>query len=223
LIGQNAHDAGHHCMVCLADSADLLCRYDNDKSLYTRGRDVMTNVFIFTVNDEPARQRFSSTIEKGYDLGKILSSIDDETHRDKLQQLHTDRTCYLWGETKKSGGARSDWERMSEGDLILGYRENAIMSVSHVLSKMDDPELADQIWGEYDGTSFRFIFFMTRPYLCNIRIVPQMFKYLDPRYEGLTKLGPEKLQNILAHYVSLDEFVRLVFGKDFPSSLRHSL
>jgi hypothetical protein len=183
----------------------------------------MANVFIFTVNDTPARQRFRITVEYGYDIGQILPFIDDEPCRVTLQQFYTDNTCYLWGETEKSGGAQSAWERMSEGDLILGYRENAIISVSHVLSKMDAPTLADQTWGEYDGTSFRFIFFMTRPYLCNIRIVPQMFKYLDPTYDGLTKLGSEKLKNILAHYISLDDFVRLVFGQDFPSSFRHSL
>ncbi|MBN2517025.1 MAG: hypothetical protein JXC33_13455 [Deltaproteobacteria bacterium] len=183
----------------------------------------MANVFIFTANNEPAQQRFRITVEKGYDLEQILPFIEDGTHRNTLRQVYTDSTCYLWGEAENSGEARSEWERMSEGDLIFGYRENAIMSVSHVLSKMDDPELADRIWGEYGGNPFRLIIFMTRPNLCNITIVPQMFKYLDPTYEGLTKLGSDKLETILAHYVSLDDFTRLVFGQDFPSSFRHSL
>jgi len=50
-----------------------------------------------------------------------------------------------------------------------------------------------------------------------------MLKYLDPLYDGLTQLGPEKLKNILTHYVSLDDFARLVFGQGFPASFRHSL
>lgn len=183
----------------------------------------MANVFIFTVNDTPARHRFRITVEEGYDLGQILPAIDYETCRVTLQQAYTDNTCYLWGEAEKSGGTRSEWETMSEGDLILGYQENTIISVSHVLCKMDDPALANLIWSEHDGNSFRLIFFMTRPYLCNIRIAPQMFKYLDPTYNGFTRLGSEKLKNILAHYVSLDEFARLVFGQDFPASFRHSL
>lgn len=183
----------------------------------------MENVFIFTVNDESARQRFRITVEKGFDLAEILTFIDDEPHRVALQQAYTDSMCYLWGETEESGEARSEWERMSEGDLILGYQENSIISVSRVLDKMDDPAMANQIWGEPDGNSFNLIFFMTRPYLCNIRIVPQMFKYLDPSYDGLTRLGPEKIKNILAHYISLDDFARLLFGQDFPASFRHSL
>jgi len=183
----------------------------------------MTNVFIFTVNDKPAQQRFRITFEKGYDLGEILPIIDDETHRATLQNFYTDNTCYLWGEAEKNGGARSEWEKISEGDLILGYQENAIISVSNVLSTMDDPALADQIWGEHDGISFRLIIFTTKPYFCNITIVPQMFKYLDPTYEGLTELGSEKRENIVAHYVSLDDFARLVFGQAFPASFRHSL
>jgi hypothetical protein len=183
----------------------------------------MANVFIFTVNDSHAQQRFRITVEKGFDLEQILPSINEESYRNTLQQLYTDGMCYLWGEAEKSGGTRSEWERMSEGDLILGYQEDAIISVSHVLYKLDDPVLANQIWGEHDGNPFRLIFFMTKPYLCNITIVTQMLKYLDPPYDGLTQLGPEKLRNILAHYVSLDEFARLVFGKDFPASFRHSL
>ena len=187
-----------------------------------RGRDAMANVFIFTVNNEAAQRRFNVAFKKGYDTGEILPFIHDESHRDVVQQLYSDRTCYLWGEADKKDGARSEWERMKEGDLVLGYKENAIISISHVLYTIDDSSLADQIWGQEEGNSFRCIFFMTEPYLCNISIVPQMHKYLDPPYKGLTQLGAEKLHNILAHYISLDDFARLLFGQDFPASLRHS-
>ncbi|MBN2687569.1 MAG: hypothetical protein JXR85_05275 [Deltaproteobacteria bacterium] len=183
----------------------------------------MANVFIFTVNDEPAGRRFSMTIQNGYDMGQLLSHIQDESHRDALEQMYAGGKCYLWGEAEESGKTRSEWEIMCEGDLALGYSENAIISVSRVMYKMDDPALADHLWGKDDGTSFRLIFFMTMPHLCNVEIVPRMLTYLDPPYDNLSRVGPDKLRNILTHYISLEDFARLLFGEDFPTSLRHSL
>ena len=193
-----------------------------DYGISNRGMNIMANVFILTVNDTNSRQRFCATVEQGYELEQILPHIKEESQRHKLQQFYTDTTCYLWGEAEKSGGTRSEWEKMSDGDLVLGYHENAIIAVSQVLYKRDDPELADHIWGKHNGNSLRLIFFMTRPHLCNVTIVPRMLNYLDQSYDGFTHLGPDKIENILAHYISLDDFARLLFGKDFPTSLRHS-
>jgi len=64
---------------------------------------------------------------------------------------------------------------------------------------------------------------MTVRYLCNVAIVPRMRAFLDPRYDGLSHFGPEKLKNILTHNISFEDFTRLLFGKNFPANLRHSL
>jgi len=182
----------------------------------------MADIFIFTVGDTSARERFRLSMEAGHDLADLFPFIDDEVQRDKLQQLYPDNRCYLWGETEKNEG-ESEWERLSEGDLVLGYREGTIISVSYVLSKMNDPLLAQGLWSDCGGNTCGLLFFTTRPHICTTALVPQMFPYLDAEYYGFTRLGAEKLKNILAHYGSVDSFARLVFGQDFPFSLRHSL
>jgi hypothetical protein len=218
-MGRTALDAERLFMVSSAEQVER----DNKYRLYGQGKDVMANVFIFTVNDEPTGRRFSTTVQNGYDMELLLPFIQDESHRDALQQLYAGGKCFIWGEAEESRKTRSEWEIMSGGDLALGYRENTIISVSRVLFKIDDPELADHLWGNDKGTSSRLIFFMTMPHLCDVEIVPRMLSYLDPPYGGLSRVGPDKLRNILTHYISLEDFARLLFGEDFPTSLRHSL
>jgi hypothetical protein len=187
-------------------------------------RDTMNNIFVYSVNDEPAMRRFTASVRNGYDMEHLLPLIEDSSHRDALQQLYRGEKCYLWGEAEDHGGTtRSEWECMTERDLVLGYREQTIISVSRVVYKMSDPSLADHLWGNDEGSACSLIFFMTTPHLCNVTIVPRMFAYLDPPYDGLSHLGPDKLENIRTHYVSSEDFARLLFGQDFPASLRHSL
>ena len=182
----------------------------------------MENVFIFTMSDTATAETFRTSIENGHDLEEVLHLVEDEIQKEKLRHFYPDGKCYIWGEQEKNGANRSKWKTITEGDLLLGYREGLIVSTSSVLAKMDNHSLAIRVWGEHEGGPFRLMLFMTKPHLCEIKIVPQMFKYLDPEYTGFTKLNPEKLKNIILHYGSLDEFTRFALGQDFPFSLRHS-
>lgn len=183
----------------------------------------MENVFIFSVIDAATTENFKTSIENGYDLEEVLHFVEDEIQKEKFREFYPDRKCYLWGEQEKNGANRSKWKTITEGDLLLGYREGLIVSTSYVLAKMDNPSLAIKVWGKYEEEPFRLMLFMTKPYLCKIKIVPQMFKYLDPEYTGFTQLNQENLKSIILHYGSLDEFTKFALGQDFPFSLRHSL
>jgi hypothetical protein len=182
----------------------------------------MENMFIFSMIDAATTENFKTSIENGYDLEEVMHFVEDEIQKEKLRHFYPDGKCYIWGEQEKNGSSLSEWQIITEGDLLLGYREGLIVSTSYILAKMDNPSLAIKVWGEYEEEPFRLMLFMTKPHLCEIKIVPQMFKYLDPEYTGFSKLNPEKLKNIMLHYGSLDQFTRFALGQDFPFSLRHS-
>ena len=64
--------------------------------------------------------------------------------------------------------------------------------------------------------------FFNKPHVGEVPIVEQMLGYLDQEFSGFTRLNPEKCENILRAFGSLEIFVRLGLRYDFPFSFRHS-
>jgi hypothetical protein len=181
----------------------------------------MENVFMFSIEDGTAKANFGISVEKGYELEALLPFIHDEIEIENLRRFYPDGKCYLWG-VQERGDNFSIWNIMAQGDLVLGYRNRSIVSASYVLIKINNPSLADTLWNKNTDGPFRLICFMDHPYLGEVPIVPQMLRYLDQGCAGFTKLNPEKCENILSDYGSLETFVRLGLGYDFPFSFRHS-
>jgi hypothetical protein len=181
----------------------------------------MEQVFMFPIEDGPAKANFGITVEKGYELETLLPFVRDEIPIDDLRRFYPDGKCYLWG-VQERGNNRSLWNVMAQGDLVLGYRSRSIVSASYVLMRIDHPSLADTLWGKNAEGPFRLICFMDHPYLGEVPIVPQLLRYVDPDCRGFTKLHPEKCEHILSDYGSLETFVHLGLGYDFPFSFRHS-
>jgi len=111
---------------------------------------------------------------------------------------------------------------MSENDLVLGYSNRSIVSAATVLMKVDNPSLANALWGNNAEGPSRLMSFFNKPYVGEVPIVEQMLGYLDRDYLEFTRLNPEKCGNILRAFGSLDIFVRLGLRYDFPFSFRHS-
>lgn len=109
---------------------------------------------------------------------------------------------------------------MTQGDLILEYRDGTILSASFLVAKKNDPLLAEKLWNG-DGP-FGLLCFTDKPRVGDVPILPQMRRYLDGEYGDFTKLDADKVANIVADYGSLETFVNLCLRYDFPFSFRHS-
>jgi hypothetical protein len=179
----------------------------------------MANVFIFSVDD--AKVNFGITIERGCELETVLPFIRDEIQVENLKHFYPDAKCYIWG-VQERGDNLSIWNIMAEGDLVLGYRNNLIVSALSVLMKTDNPSLAARLWSEHTEEPFRLMCFTDKPHLGEVPIVSQMLRYLEKDCRDFTKLNSEKCDNILQDYGSFETFVRLGLGYDFPFSFRHS-
>lgn len=181
----------------------------------------MERVFLFSVDDGTAMANFGVDAGEAHGLERLLPFIRDEVPVDDLRRFYPDGRCFLWG-VQDRGDHLSTWMAMDQGDLLLGYRKRSIVSASYVLAKIDSPSLSEALWGRHAGEPFRLICFMDHPYLGEVPIVPQMHRYLEPDCRGFAGLPPDKCSNILSDYGSLEIFVRLGLGYDFPFSFRHS-
>ncbi|PKN69504.1 MAG: hypothetical protein CVU54_09185 [Deltaproteobacteria bacterium HGW-Deltaproteobacteria-12] len=181
----------------------------------------MASVFIFSTEDATTRSCYNLASKKGHALETILPLIQENSRIEYLRRIYPDGICYLWG-ARESEDNLSTWNLMDEGDLVLGWNNRLIVSASYVLMKVNHPLLATRIWNNRGKEPFSLICFMDEPHTGEVPIVSQMLRYLDQDFTGFTKLSSDKCDNITNDYGSLEVFVRLGLGYDFPSSLRHS-
>lgn len=184
-----------------------------------KGKEAMTGVFICPVDDESAA--FGPALEIGCALGTVLPFINDAGEAEVMKNLYPGGHCHVWG-VRDEGENRPVWEGMAAGDLLLGYRNGAILTASTVLYRTRNPVLADRLWGGTPERPFELMGFTGRPHVGEVPIVSQMLGYLDPDYRGFTRLGPEKCRAIHNAFGSLEMFVRLGLRYDFPFNFRHS-
>lgn len=172
----------------------------------------MANVFIFTSANQAAQDNFKKTIENGYDLSEVMAFIGSEDEKEKLRNIYPDNKCYLWGAQEKEGNNRRIWEQMTEGDLVLGYRSRSIVSASKVVTKIDNPELSEKVWGKYPEGPFRLIYFLSKPYLCDVP-VSSLPEYFGQQYQAFTRIKSESSAKILRDYSTFDNFInQRLFG-----------
>ena len=179
----------------------------------------MANVFIYSMEDETESAHFGSAFDRGVELGAVLPSIRDGVQIESLRRFYPDGTCYVWGVPDR-GDNRSTWNAISEDDLVLGYRNRSIVSAATVLMKIDNPSLATALWASQTEGPLRLMSFFNKPHVGEVPIVEQMLGYLDQEFSGFTRLNPEKRENILNAFGSLEIFVRLGlavrFSLQFP-------
>ncbi|MDQ5987321.1 MAG: hypothetical protein CSYNP_03061 [Syntrophus sp. SKADARSKE-3] len=181
----------------------------------------MANIFIFLTEDETIRTSYCIATPESHELETFLLLIQEKIQDEYLKQSYSNGICHLWGAQENEDNF-STWNLMDEGDLVLGWNNRLIVSASHVLMKVNHPLLATRIWNNKAEKPFALICFMNEPHTGEVPIVSQMSRYLDQDYSGFTKLSSEKRDNIINDYGSIEGFVKLCLGYDFPFSLRHS-
>ncbi len=181
----------------------------------------MDNVFIISIDGSAEDGSFIIADEKGHDLETVLRSIHDAGQADVLRRYHPEGICHMWALPDR-GENRSTWNLVSEYDLLLACCRGSIIAAAHVLTKLESLSLANALWGAGAYGAPLLMCFSRQPYTGEVRIIPQMERYLDREFKGFTRLDHKKTENILSDYGSLETFVRLCLKYDFPFSFRHS-
>lgn len=180
----------------------------------------MADVFVFAI-DDAAKARSGVAAEKGYELEVVLGSVRDAVRAESLRHYYPDGRCYIWAVPDHREN-RATWDLIHENDLMLAYRGGSIIAASYVFLTMDEPRLAEALWGNIAEGLPRLMCFCGKPHTGEVPLIPQMERYLDRDYTGFTRLNQDKCANILSDYGSFEIFVRLGLKYDFPFSFRHS-
>ena len=181
----------------------------------------MGNVFIFSLEDTNFRSTYGESMAKGFERKTISSVQVDSGMGEDIPNLYPNGRYFFWGARKRKE-TLAIWKEMATEDLVVGCGPGVVFSAAFILKKIDDPELAARIWSDSPEDPYRLLCFMEEPYLGRSPIVTQLFRYLGEDCRGFRKLPPEQSRYIKEDYGTLENFVRLALGFDFPVSLRHA-
>ncbi len=82
---------------------------------------------------------------------------------------------------------------MERGDYVLCVYDSTYHYVAQVLTKYDNRELAEAVWGTNDqGQTWRLMYFLTEPRKINLPL-SELADYLHRRYQGFPKIADEIL------------------------------
>src|SRR5512137_1276257 len=105
----------------------------------------MADAFVFPIH-EAEKAQFVLAVENGYELQSVLSSIGDERQAERVKQCCAAGRCYIWAVPDRREN-RSTWELISADDLLLACSGGSIIAASYALATLDDPSLAQALWG----------------------------------------------------------------------------
>lgn len=105
------------------------------------------NVAVLPCADPSARENYSKSIEKPVSEDRIRSLL--EPFQSEEVERHFGGPTLIWGVTP--GGRdrnRNRWRLLRSGDLALFYRDWEIFSRATVVLKLQNAQLARNLWGE---------------------------------------------------------------------------
>jgi hypothetical protein len=167
----------------------------------------MAKIFLAPRSGKQSLENFQKTIENGYKKIDIESFLSEEDRK----ALEGRKTLYIWGNRP---GGKAPWKDMNENDYVFFYQQGRITWVGQLLHKTHNKELADRLWGKYTKgdqiESYEYVYFLE-----NLRDVDIDYTYLkelagyNPKAVvcGFQSYKEEGIQNILAQYGSVEEFI----------------
>lgn len=180
----------------------------------------MRQLFIFTAGNQAARAHLDDSIKKPISSALINKHLE-ANQADLLKSfLENPDEFYAWGAVP---GERNIpmWNAMHDGDVVLTVFDNHYRYISTVISKIQAPELAKEIWGtDPDGNTWEYMYFLTKPKPIEVPISQApAIDYLNNGYRGFTKISEEKTSNIHKRWGSLKNFVEQAFSTRLPQDI----
>jgi NTP pyrophosphatase (non-canonical NTP hydrolase) len=180
------------------------------------------NVFVFSASGKIPAEHYENTIIHGVELAKILHFIKEDNIRNCIEKEYADGRVYLWASQSKSindgSGSRemgkTYWKKMNYGDLVLGYSNYSIISVSYFVEKTKNAELGEYCWPN-PKRPYDLIYFIGRPkFLPNpipVKTICDKYgvSYFGKVYQGLKRV--KRSSDILKDFGNLNNFIEQIF------------
>jgi hypothetical protein len=170
-------------------------------------------LYVFTAADRGARQHLADTVLHPIDRARVVKYLG-EGKTAELEGRSLDGRLYAWGALPTKNLIRV-WNGLSEGDHMLVYYEGVYHLISRVTAKLDNPDLAKDLWAtKPDGTTWEYMYFLEAPRSVNIKSSALAHLQMPQKPQGFMRIA-SALEPIRNSYGSVDQFVtHLLAGPD---------
>ncbi|WP_254280769.1 restriction endonuclease [Haloarcula marina] len=166
----------------------------------------MTGIVIFTAGREDAYQDYLRSVKDGYER----EELDEFLPEDFTARASDDEPIRVWGTS-----VANKWQRVSQGDIVLVYREGGFIAQARVLSKRDDLELAEHLY-DLEGNPWdldnpwQYLTFFTDFEEIDIDVEPfnDLVGY-EPGYrpQGFIRVADDRIERVASEHESVETAV----------------
>jgi AAA domain (dynein-related subfamily) len=178
----------------------------------------MTQIYVFTAGNAEARRHLDDSIRRPVQLERALEFFPREQH-EEIARLHNEHGLYAWGAVP---GRMNNplWNLLQINDWVFCVFDSRYRYAARVTAKFDNARFANEVWGlDPVGRTWQLMYFLTKPVPIDVPVsagTPE----LASGYQGFSKVGPERLEAIVANHGSIDSFVseRFFQGNAVPTA-----
>jgi len=162
----------------------------------------MKNIFIFCASEKKARINFGKTIRNPVPENLVLGCFPAAQHEELLRWQISAGGFFAWG-IKPGSRALTMLSKLEGGDCVLGFFDFHYRSVSRLVGKIENSEMAGRLWG---NEAWSYIIFLSKPREIAVPATAVQ-PYLCSTYRGASRISSEKIQSIVRDFGSVDAFV----------------
>lgn len=161
-------------------------------------------IFVISVNSTNERRHFEQSVAHSADRTLLRNHSISE---DDLNNIEKDAGgYYLWGVLP--GQYKPRWDEMTPGDYLLIIYSGTLKYFAKILFKANDPEISQKLWGNFNTSTFQYIFFFTKPLqLVGVEPLKNQVRFA----KGLGRISDEEITSAVAKYGAVENFLRIRF------------
>jgi MoxR-like ATPase len=168
-----------------------------------------SKLFWFTASDRQGKEHLEFSLVEGIPIENFRGLAPDDY--DRVARHAHDGSVRVWGARPGNRGERT-WRRLEPGDIALVYTDRRFALWGMVVAKVDNEEVAEQIWGRDErGVAWSLMFFLEPVEPCHLTL--ERFR-LELGYkdnfnpQGFEIAGQEAQARIRRRYGSAEAFAR---------------
>ncbi|MBO4248389.1 restriction endonuclease [Halomicrobium sp. IBSBa] len=163
----------------------------------------MTGIVIFTAGREDAYQDYLRSVQEGYEPAELADFLPE----DFTARASEDEPIRVWGTS-----VANKWRKVSQGDLVLVYRDGGFIAQARVLSKRDDLALAEHLY-DLEGNPWdldnpwQYLTFFTDFEEIDVDVAPfnELVGYESGyRPQGFTRVADDRIERVEAEHESVE-------------------
>ena len=175
----------------------------------------MTKIFVFTAGKPEARTHLDDSIKSPVDFSKLETTLDNSSLNNLINLIGKSK-IFCWGAMPGKYNPKT-WEQMEQGDFVFCVYNSRYKFISRLKAKINSFDLAKSIWGEENGNTWQYIYFLSEPISIDYHLSEiSMGESPIKRFGGFACLAEERLKNIEENFLCIEQFIEQNFKVTIP-------